>query len=549
VLHQFREIVEAQLGKIGEILRQQIVESRDQLQQQTREELRSLVAEMRRQFSQESMQYLETGAKIEAQVEEVRTFRDYLESLLRVLPETLDQRVEKRVAAAAEQLEDRVQKGITAQTQSQAEQFSRRLAELGEQARGTLLDQLEEELRHRQQELSAKLEERGQQLAAKVMTAETHSQTEQFSRRLAELGEQAHAGLQIQLEEQLGRQRQELSDELEKRGRQLVAAAANALPRLEEKLWTNLKERLGAEFDQRQAELRQALEATRSETARLQERTEKLAARLDTKIGVGVEEAVAERVGRAREVLERSRELSQRAQQALVNLGDQASSSVRERLEGAFHQHRQAVEQALEAARTEVARVEGQVGNLVGRLHSELDQAVADSVERAREQLEGTVASIRDGRTSETQAELDGRLVQLRQQADQLAQSTTLQFQQQLEQVAHAEARVQNLVTGMHSELDQAMTDTVARAREQLEGTVALVRQGQTGEAQAELDRRLGEFHQQADWLAQQTAKQFQEQLENVAQATAARMQETLESMDHAMEYIFRALRQMGLEN
>jgi hypothetical protein len=153
-LHQLHDVVEGQLGKIGEAIRQQMLLSRDQVLKETRQELRGLAAEMRQQLSQESTPYTEAGAKIDAQLDEVRNFRDYLESLLRLLPETLDQRLEKGVAAAADRLQARMEEEIAARTPANVWlACSRALPKLEEKLWANLQKRLEADFDRRRTQL------------------------------------------------------------------------------------------------------------------------------------------------------------------------------------------------------------------------------------------------------------------------------------------------------------------------------------------------------------------------------------------------------------
>jgi hypothetical protein len=233
---QLTEAAQAEMARLEERAQEQQALA-DQLAQ-AREELQTFAAEMQRQLSKSSTRIIEAGTTMEARLKEVGKIRDQLESLQRLLPQTLDQRLEKGVAVAVERLRACLEEQIVAQTRNQSLELNRQVAEISGQLGGELRQKLIADIERHEREF---LDRIGQRLE-ETLTVEGNVR-EQVNQMLADL--------QSQVEEQLSGRQRDLNAELEERSQQLAEVAANTAPQLEKKLWSRLEERLQADFRQR----------------------------------------------------------------------------------------------------------------------------------------------------------------------------------------------------------------------------------------------------------------------------------------------------------
>jgi UDP-N-acetylglucosamine transferase subunit ALG13 len=363
-----------------------------------------------------------------------------------------------------------------------------------------------------------------------------------------------------QLEELITRRQEELGAQLEERGERIAEAAASALPKLGEQIWANLQERLRAEFEQRQTQLQQALEQARAETASLEERAERLVARVDTGLAPGFDPALAESVSHLREELARSRELNQRAQQSVADWGKQTWSFVKQRLEAAFDQH----QQALAAQLDEVGKIRDHLQSLLRQapetLDQHLSQGVGSVVEQVRSRVEEEVAAQSQShreQLNQRQQELSAELEERGQQLVTAAASALPQLEEKLwinveerlgAEFKRRQAELQQVLEAARAETtrlkagagaDQAIADHVARTTEELQRLAAETRRQLSeesrkyGEARARLEARceeVGTIRDHLESLLRQLPETLDQHLNKGVAAAMARLQTRVEA-------------------
>ncbi len=276
---------------------------------QAEERLQAQVAE---QSSELQRRQDETQALLNAKLEELHNLRDYVESLLRTAAETEGKQFEQRLQVVLDQA--------------------------AQDARQALLDDFDRHEREFLDRIAVRLEE--------VRASADH--TREFAKRtstdMARQSEQLRVDLQSQFDSLFEQQRQELATRLEERHQRLSQAAHTALQNLGGHLWGSLRQQLNADFEARDRALQQTLRKAEAETRKLQEFTEKLAARLDVNLEAHLDQAVEDTSSRAQNQL----------QQLLGETQEQARRQLeaeREHLRARDEQGRQALTESLRAQR------------------------------------------------------------------------------------------------------------------------------------------------------------------------------------------------------
>jgi hypothetical protein len=202
-----RNDVVARLQTAGEIFQQKVDEKRDAVLAQNHQQMQTLVEEFRQQINAELERSLQAGTDLQAKLEEVRQGRDSIKSLLRRLPEFVDERIREGVAAAREPLQELPEDEAPAPQEAQREELKEQFLTLAEQAGTELRQRFQEDLEAREGEAVARI----RALLEEAHTAEGHLR-ECGSRMAAELtrqSEEIQAGFESRLDEQLARSMKE----------------------------------------------------------------------------------------------------------------------------------------------------------------------------------------------------------------------------------------------------------------------------------------------------------------------------------------------------
>jgi len=303
---EFEEGYRRSLGELLMRLRADLEEQAasdwERNRQQALESLQAVAEKLREQLERESAARATSDAARAAQLEEVRQARDYVESLIRVLPETIDRRLQEVFSAQAEHWQNRLKEEHVArehELRAQLQQHSQALAdELAAQARQRLFDDLDRHEREFLDRITVRLEE------VRASADHTREFTKRASAEIARESEQLRVDLQTQFNSLFEEHRRNLATKLEGRHQQLSQAAHSALQNLGGRLWESFRLRLDADYEARTRELQQTLRTAQAETRRLREHTEKLAARLDIGLQARLDQALEDATSQAQSQLQ-----------------------------------------------------------------------------------------------------------------------------------------------------------------------------------------------------------------------------------------------------
>lgn len=558
-----RKEVVARLQTAGEIFQQQVGQERDQLLNQTRAELENLASEVRAQVQQALQQHASSTVDFSGQLEEVRSNRDYVESLIRTLPQTVNQRVEESVAAALDRVRARLEEEAAVLRESQAEQLEQDLREVENDLRQKLFVDFDRQERESLDRIHVRVEE------AKALESRLRQHTEQAKSESENRSREILSELHSQFSDQLGQRAEKFTTDVEQRGRQLYERAENAVRTLGEQAWNSLKQQLQAGFDQRYQEVQQVLETARAETARLETRAEKLAARLDTDLESRLEQALTDMLGRARDefqqvaeivaetvrqnILSSLEEKVEKTVTPLVSRGEETTSHL-QRLLGSVKEDRARLESQLIEFQRQADRAQAGLSQETEECHERLKDTVADVMEHARDQFKYTAEAVRQQMLNSLKAEdarFEDRAAAFRRETEQ-AQAWLTQENQQFQKLVHdalveASGQIKGRVHQAVEMVDEPVERRTQEARAQLEAMAASKTE--------ELQRQWDEMHQR---LAARRAElensveenlrsrvsdvlgRFQRETEKLSRDASEHLQTTL---NEALESVARMLR------
>jgi hypothetical protein len=330
--------------------------------------LEEAAQQVREQVEQESVARAASDAALAAQVEEVRQARDYVESLVRVLPETVDRRLQEAFLVHAEQWQNRLNEGLRVQLQEQCRALTE---ELATQVRQRLFDDFDRHEREFLDRIAVRLEE------VRASADHTREFTKRTSAEIARQSEQLRVDLRTQFDSLMEERQRDLAERLEARHQQLSQAAHTALQSLGGRLWESLRAQLKADFETRSRELQQTLTAAQAETHQLRQRTERLAAQLDAGLQARLDQAVEDATHRTESQL----------QQLLSTAREESLRQLEANQEQARAWHLQ-TQQAL------VESLQAQRAALLAEFQRETETIAADSRLRFQTALRETLESI-----------------------------------------------------------------------------------------------------------------------------------------------------------
>lgn len=304
---QFEEDYRRSLGELLMRLRADLEEQTaadwERNRQEAFESLQAVAQRVREQIEQESAARATSDATLAAQLEEVRQARDYVESLARLLPQTLDRRLQEALTPLAEQWHQRLKEDHAAQHRDLSAQLQQQCQahadELAAQARQRLFDDLDRHEREFLDRIGVRLEE------VRASADHTREFTKRSSAEIARQSEQLRVDLQTEFDSLFEQHRRDLATKLEGRHQQLSQAAHTALQNLGGRLWESLQIRLKADVEAQTRIVQQTLRTAQAETRHLHEHTERLAARLDTSLQARLDQAVEEATKRAQSQFQR----------------------------------------------------------------------------------------------------------------------------------------------------------------------------------------------------------------------------------------------------
>ncbi|MEE8201627.1 MAG: hypothetical protein V3R29_10710 [Candidatus Acidoferrales bacterium] len=488
-LQQQREQIEARLQSVGDFLREQVTTEREQLLSQTRDELKKLEEQFRQQVEVELARRTGATRELENTLEGIQQERNYVESLIRALPHTVDQQVQEGVSGTLQQIRTRLEEEFSAQREEQVEQLEQHLRETARDAEGDLRQKLFEDLERHEREFLDRINVRLGEVQAVEGGLRQYAQ--KTTTNLARQGEELRTRLEEQLHEQLARRQEEFGAQLEKKRQELNQRAEQVLRNLGEQTWTSLKQGLTGEFDQRQQELRQDLEIVQAQTGRLEERAEQLALRLDVHLEERLEQAMLETVERARERLgEESRAALEKHLAALQAQLDESLAPLVSRGEAISYD----LHQLLESLRGQSSKVTGEVKQLqettekakawFAQEKQQSEQIVHDSLVEATGQIKGRIHQA----VEMAQEPLERQARKLQEEFDQWASQTRAELARQMEETRH---HLQAMQGGAESSIQRALNAHMAEILRQFREETDKVAHQSSARLQANLNETL----------------------------------------------------------
>jgi hypothetical protein len=344
---------------------------------QAEDRLQEVAVQQRSLLQQELALQDESQALLNAKLEELRNARDYVESLLRMAPQTLQHHFQQGTTAALAEMRTQLTQEFAALAETQGNQLEQHLqaalAQAAQEARQNLLDDFDRHEREFLDRIAVRLEE------VRASADHTREFTKRASTDIARQSEQLRVDLQTQYDSLFEQQRQELATRLEERHRQLSQAAHTAFQDLGGRLWGSLRQQLNTDFETRSRALQQALQKAQAETRHLEERTEKLAAQLDADLEARLDHAV--------------QDTARRAQSQLQPLLDAAQEEAHRRLQAEreeFHAQDEREQQALTESLC------AQRAQLLAEFKRDSESIAADCLARYQTAMRETLESIEE---------------------------------------------------------------------------------------------------------------------------------------------------------
>jgi len=385
------------------------------------------------------------AADLEARLTEVRQAREYVESLSKTLPETIQQRVSESIAAALMQMTGPGQDEFTKRVQSEITGLERRVHEIAEQVGTSFAGKLAAEAAQRDQQWQSS-----------------------YTANLSELQAQAAA-----IRDEAGR----IGKDFEQQRRKLLESAAATLQELAEQessmqqSFKSMAAGLDGKKDEVVAAAQSGLDQARAAETRLRETAEEMNAGLAARtqqslesLKASLQAMVSEREQQLQHLLGESQK---QAESILQQSAATAAADLQQQLQQEFQRRQQAFDQARASAVQQLESLEQRAEHLTSLVDVELQKHAGSFVEEA---------------VSEATTRLDAAGEKVRQA-----------------HVERAQAEMEALLNGkLKQDADELLTKAVAAAAEQFEGKAESARRDQLARAQSDLDRILGTMVQQA---------------------------------------------------
>jgi hypothetical protein len=438
------------------------------------------------------------AGELETRLAEVRQAREFMESLAKGLPDTIQQRIAESVAAAVEKMSGPAQDLFTARVQTEIAALERRMHEVAEQIGASFSGKLAAEAAQRDQQWQSTM---------------TSSLAELQAQAAAIRDEAARVGKELE------RQREARLSEREQQLRDLIAESQKEaeafLQRRAATAATALQQELRQEFEHRQQAVDRARAAAVQQLESLQKRAEELTALVDVEMRKHADDLVEETASDAAKRL------------------DAASKKVCE---------------------AHLARAQADVQAMLdGKLKQGTDELVAKAVAAARAQLQSATDDLHRDQLARAEAELDSLLGAIVQQAtdagSELRQSVQALQHGLAETKTHSDAtrrqveEAQRWLARETEQFQKTVHDTFLQAASELKGRVhqALeMAEEPIGRRGRELQSQLAEVaHQKAEEL-RGVFEQARTRLQTSAKASEGEAQDALQEQLHQALQSFR---------
>jgi F0F1-type ATP synthase membrane subunit b/b' len=487
-----------------------LASAREQLQAEA-ERHRQQLAASRASLHSELERMERHAAEMEARLLEVRQAREYVESLVKALPATIQQHISERVAATIERMSGSAQQRFTSHVENELAALERRVHEVAEQAGASLTGKLAAGAAARDQQEQSGFT--GDLSELQAQAAAIRDETARIGKTVAPQQaavEPADAKLRELAE------RESMASEREQQLRHLLAQSQKEADVLLRRQASNaaaaLQEQLRMQFEEGRKQFDQAQSSALRQLETLQQRAETLTSLVDVELQKHAEALVEESVADAQQRLQATSEAVREAHRA--------------------------------KAEADMAAI------LHGKLQQGAGGLVAKAVTAAGEQLQTATAALHREQLARAQAELDrllGGVVQQATDAGLALRQTIETLQQELARTKQDRADIRREVEQAQASLAQQMTqfqgtlhDAFLQASGEIKGRI---RQA-VEMAEEPLERRSRDIQLQLTAAAQRVAEELQKQfaeardrLQTAAVATESHAEQALqERLAHAMD-------------
>ena len=211
-MRKLHDWVERRLEDIGELIRQQVAQECQQLLRPARQEIQQVVDRVRLQGNKESRETVPDMASFNKQFEEIRQARDYVESVVRSLPETVEKKLQEGIEGSLGNIHARIANEFSSQREAQRKQGKELLVDLTHQVGEILQQKFSQEVTRHE---SAFLDRMRMQLEeAHRVEDQLHQHVSQANAELTQQSEQILARIEMRLEDQHSKLQKELAEEL-----------------------------------------------------------------------------------------------------------------------------------------------------------------------------------------------------------------------------------------------------------------------------------------------------------------------------------------------
>lgn len=468
------------------------------------------------------------AADLESRITEVRQTREYVESLTKTLPETIQQRVRESVAAVIELMTGPAQDQFTKRVQSEITGLERRVHEIAEQVGASL---------------------RGK-VAAEAAQGDQQWQSS-FTASLSDLQAQAAA-----IRDEAGR----ISTDFEQQRRRLLESATASLQELAERdssLQQSFKS-IAAELDGKKDEVvaaaQSSLDQARAAESGLRGTADEMNAALAARTQYSLESLKAwlqATVGEREQQLQHLLGESQKqAESILQQSAAAAATDLQQQLQQEFERRQQAFEQARASAVQQLESLEQRAEHLTSLVDVELqkhaDGVVEEAVSEATTRLDAAGEKVCQAHVERAQAEMKALLNErLKQDTDELLTKAVAAAAEQFEEKAEWARRVQ--LARAQSDLDRILGTLVQQAADagsELRQRVEAL-QLELEHTRAQSGAMRGQVEEAQQWLSRET-EQFQKTLHEAFLGAASELKGRIhQAVEMAEEPIDRRNREI----
>src|SRR5581483_4863159 len=305
---ELRSNLEQMLHNRQPQLAEAVINSGLPAQQAEVDRLRREVRDERQNFGEETARLQEQREQLAQELEQARQAREYLESLVRSLPESVDRQVQERAHSILQTVRAHWDNELATRFEAQTSELGRRVEVAQADFEQRLDKRVNECIQRRAGQLAAALDDRAQEVSR--IQEQVQQRLTEFSQQMAQQAETAAAALQSRLQESLSARQQELQAEMARLGGELRGKAEAAWAQLGERLGEVVQDKVGSEMQREREQLLGLQQSVRNQLNHLAAEGEAMSSRVDKVVAEGVARAVEEAGARFREQMARITEVS-----------------------------------------------------------------------------------------------------------------------------------------------------------------------------------------------------------------------------------------------